>query len=77
VTRVLLAGAAFLAVYVSLVALDQWLRELLLGFGEVAVTTGLLLVDSSGGRKSPPAQGESVGELLTADIDEIPAGNAA
>jgi hypothetical protein len=84
VVRVLMGGAAFLTGYVLLTAvvgIDAWLKELLMGFGEIAVILGLVYVYSPGLRKWPTrtGQGEGVGELLMADIDEVPvpSGNAA
>jgi hypothetical protein len=69
-----LAWGIFVAGYLLLtvlVAVDAWVRELLTGFGEIAMIVRLLFL-YSGGERGQNGRNENLGELLTADIDEVP-----
>jgi hypothetical protein len=77
IMQILVAGALFLTGYLLLMAivdLDEWLQELLFGFGEIAMIGGLLFLYSGRAEKWPVdvRQSENAADLLTVDIDEVP-----
>jgi hypothetical protein len=76
VLKLLFAAAGFLAGYVVLQAifdLDEWVREMLIGIGELGVVGGLMFVFWIGRARAERAERiERIEDLGLADIEDMP-----